>query len=138
MEATRAGGRLEMVTEGDSHHREVEARNAAACPVIHAINQFGTPWRMNVVYALEEGEKRFNELKRATGARSKTLSDTLDKLVEHEIVTRRQEDGSPVAVYYDLTPKGADLLDALDGIEAWSRSWGSDFQKTSTRVRSQS
>lgn len=127
-----------MATESDSHRREIETPNAAASPVIHAIDQFGTPWRMNVVYALEEGEKRFNELKRATGARSKTLSEVLDKLVEHEIVTRRMEDGAPVAVYYGLTPKGTDLLDALDEIEEWARNWDGDFPERDPHEHSRS
>lgn len=79
---------------------------------------------MNVIHALEEGEKRFNELKRATGARSKTLSDALDELVESEVVVRRMEEDAPVAVYYDLTAKGEELLGALAELDEWAQSWG--------------
>jgi len=127
-----------METESDSHRLESETRNAAARPVIHAVDQFGTPWRMNIVYALKEGEKRFNELKRATGARSKTLSDALNELVEHEIVNRRKEDASPIAVYYSLTPKGTDLVDALDSIDEWARDWDSDFPERNPHGNSRS
>jgi len=113
--------------ESDSRQHEIETRNASACPVVRAIDQVGTPWRMNVVYALEEGERRFNELKRATGARSKTLSDALEELVERGVVARRMEEDAPVAVYYDLTTKGEELLGALDDLNEWARDWGEGF-----------
>jgi DNA-binding HxlR family transcriptional regulator len=87
------------------------------------MERIGTPWRMNVVHALETGEKRFNELKRATGARSKTLSDALDELVEEGVVTRRMEEDAPVAVYYDLSTKGEELLMALSALDDWARRW---------------
>lgn len=116
-----------MSAETDARQHEIETQNASACPVIQAIDQIGTPWRMNVVYALRDGEKRFNELKRATGARSKTLSDALDALVENEVVGRRMEEDAPVAVYYDLTTKGEDLLNVLDDLGEWARDWGDGF-----------
>lgn len=119
-----------MATGKDSHRRELETQNAAASPVINALDQFGTQWRLNVVYALEDGEQRFNELKRATGARSKTLSNTLDELVEHEIVSRRTEDASPIAVYYGLTPKGTDLIESLEALETWTQNWSSESTPT--------
>ncbi|MFC6864274.1 winged helix-turn-helix transcriptional regulator [Halomicroarcula sp. GCM10025817] len=115
-----------MSAETESRQHEIEKQNASACPVVRAIDQIGTPWRMNVIYALREGEKRFNELKRATGARSKTLSDALDELVDHDIVARRMEEDAPVAVYYGLTAKGTDLLDVLADLDAWARGWGEE------------
>lgn len=116
-----------MSAETDVRQREVETQNAAACPVIRAINRIGTPWRMKVVYALEADEHRFNELKRATGARSKTLSDALDELVENGVVDRRMEADAPVAVYYDLTAKGEALLEALEDLDEWARDWEDEF-----------
>lgn len=115
-----------MSAETESRRDEIKTQNASACPVIQAIDQIGTPWRMNVIHALEDGEKRFNELKRATGARSKTLSDALDELVESEVVVRRMEEDAPVAVYYDLTAKGEELLGALAELDEWARSWGEE------------
>lgn len=114
---------MTVSAETDSRQHEIETRNASACPVVRAIDQIGTPWRTNVVYALDGGEKRFNELKRATGARSKTLSDALEELVENDVVARRMEEDAPVAVYYDLTAKGEALLDALAELDEWARSW---------------
>lgn len=120
-----------MSAETESRRDEIKTQNASACPVIQAIDQIGTPWRMNVIHALEDGEKRFNELKRATGARSKTLSDALDELVESEVVVRRMEEDAPVAVYYDLTAKGEELLGALAELDEWARSWGEEVPEGS-------
>lgn len=116
-----------MPAETDSRQREIESQNASACPVVRAIEQVGTPWRMNVVYALEGGERRFNELKRATGARSKTLSDALDELVENDVVVRRMEEDAPVAVYYALSAKGDELVDALTELDQWAQDWGEEI-----------
>lgn len=74
---------------------------------------------MTVIHVLREGELRFNELKRATDANSQTLSRVLDELKEKEHVERRVDEGSPVAVYYSLTPKGEELLSAFDEIYEW-------------------
>jgi DNA-binding HxlR family transcriptional regulator len=117
---------LTVSADTDSRQNEVERRNASACPVIEAIDQVGTPWRMNAVYALEGGEQRFNDLKRATGARSKTLSDALGELVDNDVVVRRVEADAPVAVYYGLTTKGEELVDALGALDEWARGWGAE------------
>ena len=113
-----------MSAETDSRQHEIETQNAAACPVVEAIEQVGTPWRLNVIYALREGERRFNDIKRATEARSKTLSDALEELVANDVVARRMEADAPVAVYYELTTKGDELLDVLSELDEWARDWG--------------
>lgn len=97
--------------------------NSSACPVVESINAFGTQWRLTVFIALEEGEMRFNELKRSTGATSRTLSKSLDVLQENDLVTRRSEKEDPIAVYYKLTQRGEELSQVFDELEAWSRKW---------------
>jgi DNA-binding HxlR family transcriptional regulator len=115
-----------MPAASESRREEIRTQNAAACPVVEALDRVGTPWRLNVVHTLDGGEKRFNDLKRATGARSKTLSDALDELVEDDVVTRRMEADAPVAVYYALTRKGEELVEALSELDAWARRWGAE------------
>jgi DNA-binding HxlR family transcriptional regulator len=115
-----------MVAESDARQEAIETHNASACPVVNAITDIGTPWRLNVIYALQEGEHRFNELKRATDARSKTLSEALEELGEAGIVARRMEEDAPVAVYYSLTEKGRELSDVLAAFDDWARRWGAD------------
>ncbi|MFC5970695.1 winged helix-turn-helix transcriptional regulator [Halomarina salina] len=98
----------------------------ADCPVVRTLEEIGSRWRMTVIHVLREGELRFNELKRATGANSQTLSRVLDDLESNGYVDRRVDDGSPVAVYYSLTQKGEELLVAFDEIHEWGAKWMTD------------
>ncbi|ELZ84743.1 transcription regulator [Haloferax elongans ATCC BAA-1513] len=97
--------------------------NEAACPIINSIQQIGSQWRLIVLHDLQEGEKRFNELKRSTGASSRTLSRVLDDLQETGFVDRRLEEDAPVATYYSLTDKGQSLCPVFDEIEQWASEW---------------
>jgi len=93
------------------------------CSVITSIEQIGSQWRLVVLHDLQDGEKRFNELKRSTGASSRTLSRVLDDLQEMNFVTRRMEEDAPVATYYELTEKGASLEPVFDEIDCWAEEW---------------
>jgi DNA-binding HxlR family transcriptional regulator len=105
---------------------EVHTKNVEACPVVQAVETVGTPWRLQILYALRESELRFNELKRATGGRSKTVSDALDVLTDEGLIARRTEEAAPIAVYYQLTEKGKTLLSRLDDVSQWAVEWMED------------
>jgi DNA-binding HxlR family transcriptional regulator len=94
-----------------------------ACPVVESIEQIGSRWRLVVLHELQDGEYRFNELKRATDASSRTLSRVLDDLQEADLVDRRLEEDAPVATYYSLTEKGRSLCPVFDAIEDWADDW---------------
>ena len=100
-----------------------EEKNESACDVVESLEQIGSQWRLIVLNDLQEGEKRFNELKRSTGANSRTLSRVLDDLTDLGFVTRRLEEDAPVATYYSLTEKGRSLCPVFDEIEAWATEW---------------
>lgn len=111
-----------MPSTGQETETDVESQNPEACPVVEALEQIGTQWRLIVLHNLQDGEQRFNELKRSTGASSRTLSRVLDDLQELGFVDRRVED-KPIATYYSVTDKGEALCPVLDEIEAWSAEW---------------
>jgi DNA-binding HxlR family transcriptional regulator len=94
-----------------------------ACPVVESIDQIGSKWRLVVLHELQDGERRFNELKRATDASSRTLSRVLDDLRETGFVERRMEADAPVATYYSLTEKGRSLCPVFDAVEEWAEEW---------------
>jgi DNA-binding HxlR family transcriptional regulator len=100
-----------------------ERYGEGACSVIDSLEQIGSQWRLIVLHDLQEGEKRFNELKRSTDASSRTLSRVLDDLQETGLVDRRLEEDAPVATYYSLTPKGASLGPVFEEIERWADEW---------------
>jgi DNA-binding HxlR family transcriptional regulator len=93
------------------------------CRVIDSFEQIGSQWRLVVLHDLQEGEKRFNELKRSTGASSRTLSRVLDDLGSLGFVDRRMEADAPVATYYSLTEKGRALCPVFDEVAAWADEW---------------
>ena len=97
--------------------------NPEACPVIESLEQIGSQWRLAVLHELLEGEHRFNELKRATGANARTLSRVLDDLGEMGFVDRRIEEDAPIATFYSLTAKGESLAPVFDEIECWAGTW---------------
>ncbi|QIB75997.1 helix-turn-helix transcriptional regulator [Halogeometricum borinquense] len=94
--------------------------------VVDSISNLGSQWRLLVLYDLQNSEKRFNELKRSTGASSRTLSRVLDDLQEMGHVERRLEEDAPVATYYSLTAKGESLCPVFDELEKWSKKWEAD------------
>ena len=94
-----------------------------ACPIVDSIAQIGSRWRLVVLYELQHGERRFNELKRATDANARTLSRVLDDLQETGFVDRRMEADAPVATYYSLTAKGESLAPVFAEIDQWAREW---------------
>lgn len=96
------------------------------CFVIDSLRQIGSQWRLIVLHDLQDGEKRFNELKRSTDASSRTLSRVLDDLQETGFVNRRLEEDAPVATYYSLTEKGRSLCPVFDEIESWAQEWLDD------------
>jgi DNA-binding HxlR family transcriptional regulator len=105
---------------------ETHTKNIEASPVVYAVETVGTPWRLQILYALRDAELRFNEVKGATGGRSKTVSDALEVLTEAGLITRRTEEAAPIAVYYRLTEKGTTLLSQLDHISEWAVEWMDD------------
>ena len=111
-----------MSQTGSQTDKNVDAQNENACPVIEAIDEIGSKWRLVVLHDLQDGEKRFNELKRSTGASSRTLSRVLDDLQAAGVINRRVED-RPLATYYSLTEKGVALCPVLESVEAWAEEW---------------
>lgn len=103
--------------------RAIERRNLESCPIVESLDIIGETWRLNVLAALQNEEMRFNELKREINARSRTLSQTLEALQEHDLVERRTEAAAPIAVYYSLTEKGEALEPVFEDIEAWADEW---------------
>ena len=102
---------------------EVEQKNADVCNVVGSVEEIGSKWKLIVLNDLRDGEKRFNELKRSTGASSYTLSRVLDDLEEDEFIKNRKEFESPVASYYTLSEKGNALCPVFDTLDAWGEDW---------------
>jgi DNA-binding HxlR family transcriptional regulator len=105
------------------HESDVEQQNADVCTVVGAVEEMGSKWKLIVLSDLRDGEKRFNELKRSTGASSYTLSRVLDDLEAEGFVDNHKEFEAPVASYYALTEKGEALCPVFEALDEWGDDW---------------
>ncbi|ELY93413.1 transcription regulator [Natrialba hulunbeirensis JCM 10989] len=102
---------------------DIELHNADVCNVVGAVAEVGSKWKLVVLNDLQDDEKRFNELKRSTGASSYTLSRVLADLEDHGLVDNRKELESPVASYYTVTEKGRALSPVFEALDEWGATW---------------
>ncbi|MGI8881440.1 MAG: winged helix-turn-helix transcriptional regulator [Jatrophihabitans sp.] len=94
---------------------------AAACPTRQVIDRVGDRWSLLVLYALEPGTLRFQELRRTVdGISQKMLTQTLRALERDGLVERTIYASVPPKVEYELTPLGANLAQIIAGIRSWA------------------
>ncbi|MCL5990293.1 MAG: helix-turn-helix transcriptional regulator [Candidatus Thermoplasmatota archaeon] len=94
------------------------------CPIVEAIKEIGSEWKLIVIRYLDDGPSGFNDLLRsANGINSKTLSSTLKSLEESGIIERHVQSTRPFRVRYQLTSKGKALNKALMDLKEWGQEW---------------
>lgn len=94
---------------------------AAACPTRQVVNRIGDRWSLLVLYALEPGTLRFQELRRAVeGVSQKMLTQTVRALERDGLVQRVVYAAVPPRVEYSLTPLGRDLGERIAAIRTWA------------------
>ncbi|MFN1836296.1 winged helix-turn-helix transcriptional regulator [Balneola sp. MJW-20] len=89
------------------------------CGLRKALDMVSGKWKPLILhYLFHEGEFRFNELWRSIPKVSKkVLTEQLRQMEEQDLIVRREVNGFPPEVYYDLSKKGKTLgpiLAALD------------------------
>jgi DNA-binding HxlR family transcriptional regulator len=99
----------------------IEKKDAENCPIRDVLDRIGDKWSILILCVLEDGEKRFNELKRTVGdITQRVLTNTLRKLEADGYITRQVIPTSPPKVSYALTDRGRDLLALIVPIIAWA------------------
>ncbi|MEC7962087.1 MAG: helix-turn-helix domain-containing protein, partial [Pseudomonadota bacterium] len=87
---------------------------ASNCCIRSVLSNVTGKWRMIVILALEDEPKRFGDLKRCIGdVTQSVLTENLRGLQRDGYLTRTVDPGPPVAVSYELTPRGRSLLELL-------------------------
>ncbi len=85
-----------------------------------AMEIIGNKWTALILRDLFTGSKRFCELEKSVGTiNPRTLSQRLDDLEEHGIITKKAYAEVPPRIEYTLTPKGRDLQPILEQMAAW-------------------
>ncbi|WBV43655.1 helix-turn-helix domain-containing protein [Pseudoroseomonas cervicalis] len=90
------------------------------CPTRLVLDRIADKWTVMLLLLLRQGPQRFGALRRATGITQKVLSQALRRLERDGFVSRRVFATVPVTVEYAITPLGADLARALDGLRDWA------------------
>ncbi|MER7987695.1 helix-turn-helix domain-containing protein [Streptomyces noursei] len=85
------------------------------------LGMVGDKWSLLVVCRLDQGPRRFTELKRAVdGISQRMLTVTLRSLERDGIVTRTVHNVMPPHVTYELTPMGTTLYEAAAPLLKWT------------------
>jgi DNA-binding HxlR family transcriptional regulator len=86
-----------------------------------ALYVIGGKWKLRIIVALWEGNKRFNELQRAIGGISaRVLSNELKDLEMNGFIERKvHADRVPVVVEYEATSYADSLSDVLTALREW-------------------
>jgi DNA-binding HxlR family transcriptional regulator len=80
----------------------------------------GNKWTALIVRDLAQKPQRFSELERSiVGMSPRTLSQRLDALETHNIITRQCFAEVPPRIEYTLTKKGRDLVPVLKQMAKW-------------------
>ena len=88
------------------------------CPIIKPTELLGDTWTLLIIKELLEGPVRFNKIKeKIPEITNRTLSARLKKLCQENVIERKQHEGNPPKVEYNLTPMGMGLKKVLDAIE---------------------
>ncbi|WJR76224.1 helix-turn-helix domain-containing protein [Bradyrhizobium sp. NP1] len=96
---------------------------AADCPTRQILDRIGDKWAVLILLLLRDEPMRFNALRRAIeGISQKMLSQVLKSLERDGLVRRRAIATVPVTVEYSITPLGATLAGAVDGLRDWAES----------------
>ena len=88
--------------------------------IASAMQIIGNKWTALILRDLFTGPKRFCELEKSVGnINPRTLSQRLDDLESHGIITKQSFNEVPPRTEYSLTKKGQDLLPVLKQMAAW-------------------
>lgn len=102
--------------------RGMPVRNDDGCRATRGIlDRIGDKWSLYIIATLENGPKRFNELKRIVeGVSQRMLTLTLRALERDGLVTRTMFPTIPPRVDYELTALGRTLLGPVMALVNWA------------------
>src|SRR5260370_25643870 len=93
-----------------------------ACPAVREVlNRVGDKGSVQIVGMLQDGPKRFSDLRRSIeGISQRMLTLTLRGLERDGLISRSVEPTIPPRVDYELTQLGQTLLEPIIALGAWA------------------
>ena len=95
-------------------------KSPSGCPMDALLRLLMGPWTTYILYVLRaNGPTRFGELKRkVAGVSAKVLTERLRMLEQADVILRHYEPTIPPQVTYELSPRGRELADVIDRLDA--------------------
>ena len=84
-----------------------------------ALGVMGEWWSPLVVWTIDRGAHRFEEIQGSLQIARNILTDRLVTLVAAGVLERREYSAKPRRFEYHLTPAGSELIPILASLEAW-------------------
>ena len=95
--------------------------------IASAMQIIGNKWTALILRDLLQGSKRFCELEKSVGnINPRTLSQRLDDLEAHGIITKKSFAEVPPWIEYTFTTKGHDLQPVLKQMATWGTKYYTD------------
>ena len=92
-------------------------------PVKDALDILSGKWKLQIIFALTFGKKRFLQIQReVSGLTSKMLSKELKELEINGLVSRLLYETFPITVEYELTAYGKTLKPLIGELYKWGTS----------------
>ncbi|MDB4902336.1 MAG: transcriptional regulator [Mucilaginibacter sp.] len=89
-------------------------------PLKDALDILSGKWKLQIIFSLKFGRKRFKEIQRAIpGISPKMLSKELKELEINELAQRFVYDTKPITVEYELTDYGQSLKPVVTELYKW-------------------
>jgi len=90
-----------------------------ACSIARSLELIGERWTLLIVRDVFRGQRRFDDIQRDLGIARNVLANRLERLVEEDILEKRQYAERPPRYEYFLTEKGIDLWPVLVSLVKW-------------------
>ena len=115
-------------------HVECKATLNAVADALYVI---GGKWKLRIIVALTDGNKRFNELQRLVeGISAKVLSNELKQLELNGFVRRNVFTTTPVVVEYELSDYAETLSNVLKSLSEWGAMHREEVRKSMKKKKS--
>jgi DNA-binding HxlR family transcriptional regulator len=102
--------------------------------IADALYAIGGKWKLRIIVALLDGNKRFNEMQRLIeGISAKVLSNELKELELNGFIRRNVFTGTPVVVEYELTAYAETLQVVLQELSQWGAMHKEQIRKSMSR-----
>ncbi|HSF44753.1 MAG TPA: winged helix-turn-helix transcriptional regulator [Chitinophagaceae bacterium] len=110
-----------------------KARLASVADALYAI---GGKWKLRIIVALMDGNRRFNEMQRLIeGISAKVLSEELKELELNGFVKRTVYSSTPVVVEYELSEYAETLGNVLQALSEWGAMHRENVKKSMKKKR---